>query len=78
MKKLRTTHDIRREFPELVARIERLAFELRDVIRDRANGYGTYNLRYAEEREEEAWGALGTLSREADEICEWLSPKEDT
>ena len=73
-----TTHDIRKEFPELVMRIERLCDELGDVVRDHDSGYGgTYNPIYAREREQINWRRLHLLAREAQEIAEWLALKED-
>ena len=73
-----TTHDIRKEFPELVARIDLLTDELKEVMRDHDSGYGgTYNPVYAAERERMAWETLRRLARDADEIATWLAPSEE-
>lgn len=74
MMRIKTTHDIRKEFPELVGRIELLSAELGGVVHDHDSGYGgTYNPSYAAEREQIAWQTLRKLVRESEEIVEQLA-----
>lgn len=50
---------------ELLERLKAFVSEVSDVSRDHESGYGgTYNRRYAEEREEMAWARLRELADE--------------